>query len=1129
MVSILPSHLPPRVWLPLLALPLGLLVSVCPAFAQTQSTQWTTFRYDALGRVTRITYPDGSQTRACYDVGVTVAIDANQHKTRTTRDAYGRVVKVEEYTGTFTTCQTGRGTPYATTTYSYDRLGNLVTVTDALGNKTTVQYDTLSRKTQMRDPDLGAWTYQYDLNGNLTRQTDAKNQQIHFRYDSLNRRVQKDYGTQKALGSGDVRYTYDGSSYRRQGRLAKVVDSSGTTAFRYDAVGRVTQTDKVVDGVTYTTATAYDGLGRVTAVTYPQAPAGPKAVGTQRVAGVTTTTARLQVQEIETLAAAGNTSPAGLWSDGTTLWVVDRWDLLVYAYDLASRVRKPGADLTGLEAAGNTRPRGLWSDGTTLWIANQWDDTVYAYDLASKARAPAQDITGLAAAGNVSAAGLWSDGTTLWVVDSGTDKVYAYDLATQARQPGKDIETLKAAGNTSPTGVWGADRTVWVADDTDGKLYAYGGVAGLTLESAWTPEADKTYTVRWSASEATPRETAIETPAAVTQAVTFTQPQPHGAAPEVGDQIELMTTQSAAASRTVTYTYTGPQLQKVQEGTTTYAHYSGFNALGQPSTLTLGNGVTTTYTYDAQNYRLKTLKTVQGSTVLQDLGYTFDKGGNMTKLTDGQHGTQTFSYDALDRLTEATNGATGGYGTLSYTYNPIGNLLSHSKVGTYTYNASGATSTRPHAVASTRLTTGTGSNAKTTTTPYSYDANGNLSQGAGRTITWDAENRPTQIVKDGVTTTFVYDGDGGRVKKTVNGTTTVYIGQLYVCEDTACARLIYAGAQRVALVQVNNGATSYFQADHLGSTSVLTDSSGTAEEHNSYLPYGGLQTHTGTSDVAYKYTGQERDASTGWYFYQTRYYAQGLGRFVSPDPIVPNVLDPQAFNRYAYARNNPVRYVDPTGQRWGDPPWPGDDWRSWPEDDWRDFGPWDDDDFGRGYSDPGAGYIDPSTGVYTLPTYHSWAMRLPPESLFPTPFGPDPWRVPPASVAFVTRVAVSNQQNLTAIHCTSGSCPALVAKTSHASARGPRVTFHNKSSSRVQFILQGGRYGEGGPYHNPLNFVPDMSLVPILFDLRPGQMRTVIPYGSYPSSGGYFMLQGVNSNWTGDIPGWVPRNDNIYP
>lgn len=137
----------------------------------------------------------------------------------------------------------------------------------------------------------------------------------------------------------------------------------------------------------------------------------------------------------------------------------------------------------------------------------------------------------------------------------------------------------------------------------------------------------------------------------------------------------------------MTYTYTGPQLQSVQDGATTYATYSNFTALRQPGTLTRHNGTTTTYTYDATTARLKTLKTVQGTTVLQDLGYTFDPGGNVTGITDPRHGKQSFSYDGLDRLT----GATGGYGTVTYTYNQIGNMLSNSQVGAYTYNASGAT------------------------------------------------------------------------------------------------------------------------------------------------------------------------------------------------------------------------------------------------------------------------------------------------------------------------------------------------------------------------------------------------------------------------------------------------------
>jgi YD repeat-containing protein len=62
---------------------------------------------------------------------------------------------------------------------------------------------------------------------------------------------------------------------------------------------------------------------------------------------------------------------------------------------------------------------------------------------------------------------------------------------------------------------------------------------------------------------------------------------------------------------------------------------------------------------------------------------------------------------------------------------------------------------------------------------YSYDANGNLLVGGGRTLTWNAENQPTSILKNGVTTTFVYDGDGRRVAQTVGATTTIYVNQYY--------------------------------------------------------------------------------------------------------------------------------------------------------------------------------------------------------------------------------------------------------------------------------------------------------------------------------------------------------------
>ena len=174
-----------------------------------------------------------------------------------------------------------------------------------------------------------------------------------------------------------------------------------------------------------------------------------------------------------------------------------------------------------------------------------------------------------------------------------------------------------------------------------------------------------------------------------------------------------------------------------------------------------------------------------------------------------------------------------------------------------------------------------------------------------------------------VITTFVYDGDGGRVMKKVDGLVTVYIGHHYVCHGSeqavtngdplACAKVIFANGQRVAMVQVDTGNTSYFHQDHLGSTSLVTDGAGVVEQELGYYPFGATRVTTGSADVAYKYTGQEFDSSTDLYFYQARYYDPHLGRFISADTIVPKPFNSQSLNRYSYVLNNPLNYVDPTG------------------------------------------------------------------------------------------------------------------------------------------------------------------------------------------------------------------------
>ncbi len=161
-------------------------------------------------------------------------------------------------------------------------------------------------------------------------------------------------------------------------------------------------------------------------------------------------------------------------------------------------------------------------------------------------------------------------------------------------------------------------------------------------------------------------------------------------------------------------------------------------------------------------------------TVYQGLQYVYTADGNLTTIADhtmaGGAGDQALTYDNLDRLTEAEGpyGTGGATASITYSYDELGNLTANSKVGTYTYPTSGSTSVRPHAV------TTAGSNS------YSYDANGNMTGGAGRSFTYNLENKPLTITIGGQTTTFVYDGDNGRVEKVVGSTTTRYISKLEI-------------------------------------------------------------------------------------------------------------------------------------------------------------------------------------------------------------------------------------------------------------------------------------------------------------------------------------------------------------
>jgi RHS repeat-associated protein len=120
----------------------------------------------------------------------------------------------------------------------------------------------------------------------------------------------------------------------------------------------------------------------------------------------------------------------------------------------------------------------------------------------------------------------------------------------------------------------------------------------------------------------------------------------------------------------------------------------------------------------------------------------------------------------------------------------------------------------------------------------------------------------------------------------------------------AVKKYYHFGGQRIAMRQ---GAEVYYlHGDHLGSTSLTTNSAGIVQSESRYLPYGQVRWQDGASVTDFGFTSQRREGGFGLYDYNARYYSHILGRFVSADSIVPRSGNPQSLNRYSYVLNRPL-------------------------------------------------------------------------------------------------------------------------------------------------------------------------------------------------------------------------------
>ena len=194
-----------------------------------------------------------------------------------------------------------------------------------------------------------------------------------------------------------------------------------------------------------------------------------------------------------------------------------------------------------------------------------------------------------------------------------------------------------------------------------------------------------------------------------------------------------------------------------------------------------------------------------------------------------------------------------------------------------------------------------------------YDANGNLTSrvvnGAAYLLSYDAENHLVGV-SGAASATFYYDGDGNRVKGTIGGVTTTYIGNYLEYSTSGLVKYYYSGSTRVAM-RGTDGVLKFLLEDHLGSQAITASSSGVMSGEIRYYPWGTDRYTSGSTPTTFRFTGQRNESGIGLYYYGARWYDPAVGRFVQADTLTPGGV--QGLDRYAYSSGNPVKYTDPTG------------------------------------------------------------------------------------------------------------------------------------------------------------------------------------------------------------------------
>ncbi len=796
------------------------------------------------------------------------------------------------------------------TTYAYDQYGNLISKTDALDRQTQYTYDTLGRQITMTPPlpsgatvatDSTTNTYdplgnvinvtapqgrttsnQYDANNNKLATTDSNGHTTSYQYDALNRVSQVTYPTSPAT---TMTYTYD---FRNN--VIGTTDQAGHVTYNlYDLDGRLTST------------TLSYGTPQAATTSYTYYNDGRKATQTDPLGHTTTYNYDAAGRTIGTIDAQGNATQ--------------------YAYDDANnqiQAIDPNGHKTQSQYDARHRPTQVtYDDGTTTLYAydgpanllsatDQAGNTVrYTYDYANQLQSVIQSASPNPQ--NTTSYAYDVDGNLTTLTDANGHTTHNnFDLLNEL-----NAETLPS-GSPTQTRTYDPNGNLVSLTDYNGRTttYAYDQLNRLLSR---TPDPSLTDTPETFTYTRTGKR-ATMTDASGTTTYTYdsmdrlaSKATPQGTLSYTYDAASNVAsvTSSNANGMSVQYTYdTLNRLSTVVDNrllaganTTSYTYDSASNL----ATVRYPTGLQSTFDYDDLNR----LRTLNGSAA--SYNYTLGPTGNRLSGVESSGRTVNWSYDGIYRLANEviTLDPHSNNGTVSYGLDPVGNRLSQTSSlsgissGTFTYNVDD------------RLSTET------------YDNNGNTLGTGGGTLVYDFENRLKSMNNGAVT--VLYDGDGNRAAKTVNGATTRYLvddlnptGYAQVIDEITngvVTRTYTYGLQRVDENQLISGvwAPSFYVYDGLGTVRQLTDAAGTVTDTYGYDGWGNLVDTSGGTSNLYLYRGEQYDPDLKLYYLRARYFNQATGRFMTRDTYAGDTSHPQTLQRYIYAIGNPVNWLDRTG------------------------------------------------------------------------------------------------------------------------------------------------------------------------------------------------------------------------